>query len=193
MRSSLFSGFPFLCYGLLLFALFLALIVFLYGSMLNSEQLDTDAQLAQAQAQIDPQTIESFIRLRDRLASGTRLLDGHPAFTIFFDALEAQLPATTRFTALHVAFDPNNVAKLEAAGVAKSFNALAATSETFAKDGRIKNAIFSNISVNKDNSVSFSLTASLDPKLTAFTLAAPRSTTPVQPASTTPTTAPKNP
>ena len=57
---------------------------------------------------------------------------------------------------------------LAGSGTAKSFNALAVISTTFATDNRIKEAIFSNIVVNKDNSVSFALSASLDPKLVAF-------------------------
>lgn len=52
--------------------------------------------------------------------------------------------------------------------MARSFNALAAASNAFATDGRIKDAIFSNISVNKDSTVSFSLSAMLDPKLIIF-------------------------
>ena len=52
--------------------------------------------------------------------------------------------------------------------MAKNFNALAFASSEFARDGNIKDAIFSRLVVNKDNSVSFSLTASVDPKLVAF-------------------------
>ena len=39
---------------------------------------------------------------------------------------------------------------MEGAGVARSFNALAAASAAFAADGRIKDAIFSNININRD-------------------------------------------
>ena len=57
---------------------------------------------------------------------------------------------------------------MEGTGVAKSFNALAAASAAFAADGRIKDAIFSNININRDSSVSFALAATLDPKIIAF-------------------------
>ena len=61
-------------------------------------------------------------------------------------------------------------AQLDGVGVAKSFNALAAVSTAFASDGRVKDAIFSNIVVDAgDNSVSFALTATLDQELVTFT------------------------
>ena len=80
------------------------------------------------------------------------------------------MPSTVRFTSLHLILDPTGAgtAKVEGAGTAKSFNALAATSAAFATDGSIKDAIFSSIKVNKDNSVSFLLQAMLDPKGITF-------------------------
>ena len=50
-------------------------------------------------------------------------------------------------------------------GIARSFNALAAQSASIATEKRIKRAIFSDISVNDNGTVGFSLTATLDPRL----------------------------
>ena len=50
-------------------------------------------------------------------------------------------------------------------GNAKSFNALAAQSNQFAADKRIKRAIFSGITLSKDGLVSFTMSAELDSKL----------------------------
>jgi Tfp pilus assembly protein PilN len=55
--------------------------------------------------------------------------------------------------------------RIEGTGTAKSFNALAAASTALASDGRIKDVIFSAITVNKDATVSFSVSATLDPKI----------------------------
>ena len=99
---------------------------------------------------------------------GATLLAGHVAFSGFFALVETILPTTVRFTAIHLSLDDTGGASLDGSGVAKSFNALAAASAAFATDGRIKDAIFSSIAINKDNSVSFSISASLDPKLVAF-------------------------
>lgn len=157
-----FSGaFGFAAYAALAVTLMLALGVFLYGRILASKKASEDAKINAAVAAIDVKTVESFVRLRDRLASGKTLLDGHAAFTRLFSSLEKILPSSVRLTALHLTMDEDGTAKMESSGVAKSFNALAAASEALAADGNIKDAIFSNIQVNKDRSVSFSLSALL--------------------------------
>ncbi len=173
-RTDLTNAFDFLAYGILGIVFALALSVFFYGRILAASQSAKDTALAQAEAAIDSTTVENFVRLRDRLLSGQTLLANHTAFSEFFSLLETLMPTAVRFTSLHLSIDDVGIVKLEASGIARSFNALAAASTAFAADGRIKNAIFSNIIVNpKDRSVSFGLSASLDPKLIAFSPMAP--------------------
>jgi hypothetical protein len=146
----------------------LALGVFVYGRYLASELSTKDAAIAKATAAIDRSTVEGFVRLRNRLNLSGTLLNKHLALSSFFTSLETLLPASVRFSALHISTDAAGMSKVEATGLAKNFNSLAVVSTAFAADGRIKDAIFSKISINKDNSVSFSLSATLDPKLVAF-------------------------
>ncbi len=167
-RGDLTGAFGFFAYGVLALVFVLALGIFFYGRILDSSKTSKDAALASAQAAIDPVTVENFVRLRNRLSSSKKLLDGHSAFSGFFSTLEKLLPASTRFTTLHLSLSDGGPSKIEGAGMARSFNALAAASNAFATDGRIKDAIFSNISVNKDSTVSFALSATLDPKLIIF-------------------------
>lgn len=177
-HSDFTGAFGFLAYAILGIVFALAIGVFLYGRILAAEQSSKDAELQKAEAAIDPATIESFVQLRDRLDSSKTLLANHIAFSGFFAALETLLPATVRFTSIHLSIAAASASAptsasgqtitFEGTGVAKSFNALAAASNSFAADGRIEDAIFSNFTINKDNSVSFSLSASLDPKLVAF-------------------------
>lgn len=157
-----------LAYLILGIAFILALGVFLYGRMLSSTQASEDAKLATAIKGIDPATVEGFVRLRDRLSEGGKLLNEHAAFSGFFSSLGKILPASVRFSSIHLSLGENGAPALEGSGIAKSFNALAAASTAFAKDGRIKGAIFSNISINKDSSVSFTLSATLVPSLVVF-------------------------
>lgn len=167
-RSDFTSAFGFFTYSVLGIVFLLALGVFFYGRILASDKLTKDALLAKAEAAIDPATVQGFVQLRNRLNNGVDLLHKHVAFSNFFTALQTLLPTNVRFTSLHISLDPSGIAKLEGAGIAKSFNALAVVSTTFATDDRIKDAIFSHIGINKDNTVSFGLSASLDPKIITF-------------------------
>lgn len=162
------GAFNFFTYAILGIIFVSALGIFFYARILANSQAAKNAALARAEAAIDLATVESFVRLRNRLTSGATLLANHVAFSGFFALIETLIPTTVRFTSLHLMLDDAKAVKIEGSGVAKSFNALAAASAAFAADGRIKEAIFSNIEVTKDNSVSFALSATLDPKLVAF-------------------------
>ena len=175
-HSDFTGAFGFLAYAILCIVFALAVGVFLYGRILAATQSSKDVTLQKAEAGLDPAMVESFVRLRNRLNSSAELLANHVAFTGFFTALETLLPTTVRFTSIHLSLNtavPGTTGgqsiTFDGTGVAKTFNALAAASNAFAADGRIKDAVFSDFVVNKDNSVSFSLSASLDPKLIAFT------------------------
>jgi hypothetical protein len=167
-RTDFTGAFGMLSYMVLGIVFILAIGVFFYGRILSADKASKDKDLLAAEAKIDSKTVESFVRLRDRLTSSDNLFKKHMAISGFFSTLEKILPTTVRFTAAHISVDSGGVSKIDGSGAAKNFNALAAASVAFAADGRIKDAIFSDINVNKDNSVSFSLAATLDPKIIVF-------------------------
>lgn len=167
-HASLDGVFGVFAYTILGIVFMLAIGVFFYGRILASTLASREADLAKAAAAIDPATIEGFVRLRNRLNASQMLLKNHVAFSNFLTSLGELLPANVRFSSLYISIDSAGKAKIEGAGVAKSFNALAATSGAFASDGRFKDVIFSKISIRGDTSVSFGFSASLDPKLIAF-------------------------
>ena len=172
--SDLSSAFGFFAYGILGGVFVLAIGVFFYSRILVNTQSAKNAELKEAEAKIELATVENFVRLRNRLEFGATLFANHSAFSSFFTLLETLIPSTVRFVSLHLALHDTTGVKLDGSGVAKSFNALAVASAAFATDGRIKDAVFSNIVVNsRDNSVSFALTATLDPKSIAFSPSAP--------------------
>jgi len=167
-RTDFVGAFGFFGYSVLGVIFALAFGVFFYGRILAATQVSKDTELAKAEATIDSATVLGFVRLRDRLNLSTTLLGNHIAFSGFFKLIETILPTTVRFTSLHLAVDDAKKVKLDGSGVAKSFNALAVASTEFAADGLIKEAVFSNIVINKDDSVSFALSAMIDPNLIAF-------------------------
>ncbi len=175
-----------LAYLLLALTVAAAIGVFIYGRILNAEQSSQDAALAKAETGIDQATVVNFVRLRDRLTSSNTLLNNHVALSNFFTVLENLLITNVSFTSLHINNSNGNIT-LDGSGAAKTFNALAAASDSFATDGRIKNAIFSSIAVGANGFVTFSLSATLDPKLIAY--APPTALAPVV-VPTVPITAP---
>lgn len=160
--------------GVLAYVIFAVVVIagiglFFYGRVLAGTLASKNAELAKAEAAIDPATVFSFVQLRNRLNSSKTLLSNHKAPSGLFTALESILPATVRFTSLHLTIDATGAAKIDGSGVSKTFNALSAASAAFANDGRIKDVIFSKMTINDANrSVSFGFSGTLDPKLIAF-------------------------
>jgi hypothetical protein len=156
-------------YFILGLAVLSAIGVYAYGSILASEQATKDAAVAKTESTLDQSTIEQFIRLHDRLTSSQTLLDSHVALSPLFDLLETVTPQDASFSSVSVNIDDQGNALLVADGTAKSFNALAAASDDFGTDARLKNAIFSNLSIATNGTVSFVLSATLNPTLIAYT------------------------
>ncbi len=168
-KSTISGALSFIAYIIFVAVFAAAVGVFFYGQFLNNQKTAKNTELQNAEAKIDSATADSFIRLRDRIASSRTLLANHIAFSKFFSLLGSLMPTSVHFTQLHLSVNNDGTASVDGIGVAKNFNALAFTSTTFAKDGRIKDAIFSNIAVSpRDGSVSFSLSAKLDSKTITF-------------------------
>lgn len=143
----------------------LAAGVFGYEFYLKNARDQKTADLDEAQKAVNLDTVEEFIRLKNRLNTVETLLDRHIALSEFFDTLEARTLQTVRFSGLSVAVEEDRTAEIQMEGVARSFNALAAQSSAIASEKRIKRAIFSDIAVNKNGTVGFTLTATVDSRL----------------------------
>ncbi len=163
----------------------MAAAVFGYEFYLKSAHDAKAAQLTEAQKAVNIDTVEDFIRLRSRLTALETLLDNHVILSEFFDLLEIRTLQSVRFSALRVSVDDDRSAEIQMEGVAKSFNALAAQSTQFAAEKRIKRAIFSDIALNTNGTVGFSLTATVDPRLITSAEVLPGISEPEAPASAT--------
>jgi hypothetical protein len=174
-------------------------LTFGYEYYLKSVRTARANDLTAATAAINEDTVEEFVRLRDRLVTAHTLLDKHIVPSRFFLLLDAITLQSVRFSSLEFTVAENGTATIEMEGAARSFNALAAQSAGFAAQKDFKRAIFSDISVNPNNSVSFRLTAEIDSDLLRLPKnvptvqqpvqqTAPATSTPVQQATSTATT-----
>lgn len=154
------------------------------------------AELAQAEASVNEETIEDFVRLRDRLASGGDLLSNQVVMSQFMDTLEELTLQNVRFNSMQIIVANDRTATIEAEGTARTFNALAAQSNAFAEVRGIKRAIFSDIALSESRLVTFTLTADIDRALVTAGDSAPAAvidplTLPPAPAAVSTTTAPR--
>ena len=156
-----------------------AIGMFAYVQFLNKAETAKAAQIVQAQKKVSQDSVNQFIRLRDRLAAARGIINQHVALTQFFNLLETITLQNVHFDGVDIAVADDRSAQIMMTGEAKDFNALAAQSTVFANQKYIKSAIFSGISINKDNSVAFNVTANLDPAIVVETIPTSQQAVPV--------------
>lgn len=154
--------------------------VFLYEKYLETTKEAKYQELLDAENSISEGSVQEFIRLRDRFASAVVLLNQHVVSSRFFDVLEIRTLESVRFSSLTFSLNDEKVPEVSMEGVARSFNALAAQSRAFSEEKNFKGSIFSDITVNPNNTVAFTVSFALNPELTKLS----GSTTTGEPAST---------
>lgn len=163
------SGFnPFLLVSYIIFFVWIVvgILVFSYQWYLQKASAQKKEALVTAQNNIDQASLTDFIRLRDRFTISKETLDKHVTLSQFFDKIEGITIQNAHFTNLKLTVQDNRTAKLEMTGTARNFNALAAQSSAFTTDKDIKKAIFSGFVIDpKDGSVTFQITAEVEPSL----------------------------
>ena len=159
-------------------AIILAILVFAYAHLLNGQVAQKSAALKQAESSVSENTVDGFIRLQDRLTQAQTVLDDHVLLSQFLDSLSTLTLTDVRFAALQVTLNDDHSATIHMTGSAATFNALAAQSASFATQPLIKQAIFSGIAADPATGVvTFTLTATLDPRLVDIPSSVPASWT----------------
>ena len=173
-RKSTIGFNPFLLVAYIIFSVWIiaGLLIFSYKWYLTKVSAEKTAELVTAQQNIDQTSVNDFIRLRDRFTIAKQTLDKHVAISQFFDKMEEVTIQNARFTRLKLSVLDNRTAKIEMAGAARNFNALAAQSSSFTTDKEIKNAIFSGFVLDsKDGTVTFEVNADLDSRIVTMSQA----------------------
>lgn len=173
---------------------------FAYDRYLTYVDNAKSAELAKAQADVNQDTVQEFVRLRNRFSAGKDLLNSHVILSQFFTVLESATLQNVRYSSLRLQIAGDRSATLDITGIAKNFNTLAVQSNAMAADPRFKRAIFSGITLNKDNTVNFHMTADIDANVILIKPAdvpaasAPAvQNTPTTPAATTTVSLPQTP
>ncbi len=160
--------FSFAASALFTLSIVLAGGVFLYQLFLNYSISQMKGELESARAALEPETVNTLIRLNSRLVSTESLIKNHQIITPIFDFLEISTPKTVRYTD----FNFNNTTKgpeLIIQGQAVSYAALAAAAETFDKaDTYFASTVFSDLKLDDKGNVIFTLRTQVKPAALSY-------------------------
>ncbi len=171
----------FLVVGFVIFgiAALLAASVFGYEAYLTNQREDRAAKLEEYDRRAageDGESVKDLVRLQSRLVAAESILNAHAMPSGLFDMLEQETLENVRFDSFDYVVADDGTIEIRVAGVARTFNALAAQSEAFAADeSDIRRAIFSGIAENDDGLVTFELSANVEPDLVTMPRYLPQS------------------
>lgn len=139
--------------------------VFGYGKYLESVIDVKTAALEEARAAIDQSQVEELIRLKDRFVYGRNLLENHITSSSFFALLEEITLENVKYDDMELTVADDRSTSVTLSGFARNFNTLAAQSNEIAAERNFRRAIFSDISLNENGTVGFTLTAHVNADL----------------------------
>lgn len=157
-----------------------AAAVYLYSAYLTNVEKSKAAQVQAAENAVDPDTVQQFVRLRDRLTAADMVLNQHVELSQFFSLLESTTLQNVHYDSLDVTVNDDRSATISLVGEAADFNALAAQSAAFNAQKQFKDVIISGINVGSNGQVDFTVNATLDPSIVIES--APPSTPTILPA-----------
>ncbi len=160
--------FSLLSYVIFIAAITLAAGTFLYSRYLGGIITKKDASLAKAKDAYEPALIDELSRLNGRIEASKEVLNNHVALSSFFDVLGQSTLKTVRFSSFSYSLGADGKVIISMEGQAESFGSIALQSDFFGKSKYIKNAIFSNLNLDRNGNVTFNLNATVDPSLIAY-------------------------
>ena len=126
-------------------------------------------ELESTRAALQPEAVTELIRLNSRIVSTQSLIENHRIITPVFDFLEAATPQNVRYTEFNFNMTPAGL-DLRLRGVAQSYAALAAAAEVYDRaNSNFRNPSFSNLQLDDEGNVVFSLQMEVEPALLSYT------------------------
>ncbi len=117
----------------------------------------------------EPQTIDEYYRLNNRIDAAKILLSKHVAVSYIFDFLSEQTIQSVKFNDFKYDVDSLGSATLILNGEAKSYNAVAYQSEVFGRERALKEPLFSNLDLDTVGNVVFNFSTKVDPGFIVYT------------------------
>lgn len=164
-NTDIFSYIPIVVF---LTSLILSGGIFLYQGYLKNTIKNSAIVLEREKANFEPALMQELFDLDMKLNLSGEILDKHISPLPIFDLVEKLTLKNTQFDSFSYKVDASGKVFVEMSGVTGSYNDVALQSNILAKDSYISDIIFSDLSVEEDNRVSFRVNFSVDSRILKF-------------------------
>ncbi|MCK9352004.1 MAG: hypothetical protein WCT49_03870 [Candidatus Paceibacterota bacterium] len=161
---------PFLSLGIIIFFMSAALTggAYLYKALIQKQIASNKADLVKARESFEEKTIIEWKRRDNRLKVAAELLNLHKVISPIFTTLEATTLRTTRFMNFNFTSADDGSLFIKMKGEGLSYTSVALLSDSFNAQKKIKDPVFSDLSLSDKGGVNFLFTGSLDPSLVSY-------------------------
>lgn len=134
-------------------------LLFGYKFYLNNQIVELSKQLLQAKDSFEKDTIEELNTFNERTKSAKDILNNHVAFSKVFEVLGKITIPEVQYTKFESQINDKGILVVNVNGLASDYRSIAVQADVFSssKGSAFKNVLFSNLSKNKDNTISFNL------------------------------------
>jgi hypothetical protein len=146
--------------------------IWLWRNSLVAKIEKDKAALVAAKESYEEDTINPLIRLNDRIEETKGLLSRHLAVSPVFLMLEKNILRNVRLKSMNFSYGGSDKINVSLSGLASSYDALSKQSDAFGDESLrkfISEPVISGFSPTADGSISFTFSASINPKLVSYT------------------------
>ena len=140
---------------------------YLYKVLLDKQVVGLKSDLSKAKDAFEAKTVEEWTRRDNRINVANELLSKHKVVSPIFSLLEETTMRTTRFLDFNFS-EVAGVPVIKMKGEGLSYTSVALLSDSFNQEPKIKNPIFSDLTLSEKGGVQFSFTGSVDPSVTSY-------------------------
>lgn len=144
--------------------------LFVYEKAMHSQINSLSKDIDTAKNSLHEENISTWKRLDDRINISKQLMQSHIATSLLFKLLEDQTMRRIQFTSMDFSSDTQGM-RVAINGITDSYATLALQADVLGSESvskYLKDAIISNLALDDQGHVSFSLTASVNPGLVSY-------------------------
>lgn len=160
--------------------------LYLYKSYLTQNKETLSASLLKMKGSFDKDTIAELELYDKRSGAAKEVLEKHTVMSPLFEAINELTLSSIQYTRFdHTTV--NNVFSIKISGIARDYKSIALQADIFNKNKAkmFKDVIFSNLTKDKNNYVTFDLEFSVDPSILSYTSNISNTTKPTLDTTTT--------
>ncbi len=170
-RGSGISLFLLLSIIIFIVSITLALGIWVWRESLLKQIEKSKKSLVAAKERYEETTINSLVRLNDRIEESNFLLSRHLAISPIFTLLEKNILRNVKLDSLKFVYGSNDKIKIELSGIASSYDVLSKQSDAFGRENLrefISEPVISDFSLTETGGVSFNFSATVNSKLVSY-------------------------